>query len=646
MQIRQRLNPPTLIRSDALKGTPHVDSVNQVLQQITDPNLTREERAQLRCQLSKEMESTGNFRAAREALGEWWKGSGQRPNTDDLSQWTAAELLLRVGVLTGRIGSAGQVENAQEQGKNLISESLSKFAALRDWRKVAEAQVELGTCYWREGAFDEARVMLREALERLTDEDGELKALGLLRLAMVDTAAFRLNDALRVLAGAAHLFERSDNQNLKGSFHNEYAMLLRRLGEVERRDEYTDRALIEYAAASFHFEQAGNARYQACVENNLGFLFSTIGRFEEAHGHLDYAQALFKSLNDLANMAQVDETRARIFLAEGKYTEAERLVRRVVEALGGGGEQSLLAEALTTHGTALARIGRDAEARHALCRAVEVAERAGDAEGAGQAALTLIEELGDSLTPEDLHDTYERAHALLSSSQHPGSQERLLRCARDVVARFGVSGGLPQTWENFSFDRAVRGYEARLIERALRDGGGVVSRAAHMLGLKRQRLSRLLRTRHKRLRSALAPAAPRRARAIGKVSVERSAPTVSILYAEDRREVSDAVSESLELEGWRVEVCTNGLQAEQALRGGGHFDALIFDHDLPGMTGVELTRLTRSLAHRRRTPIIVFTAAEVECEARHAGADAFLRKPHDVFSIAETVTSLLARDRD
>src|SRR3712207_7429442 len=53
------------------------------------------------------------------------------------------------------------------------------------------------------------------------------------------------------------------------------------------RNDYHDRALVEYAAASFHLEQAGHARYQAHVENNLGFFFHMLGRHEEAHEHLD-----------------------------------------------------------------------------------------------------------------------------------------------------------------------------------------------------------------------------------------------------------------------------------------------------------------------------------------------------------------------
>src|SRR5205085_12253444 len=111
---------------------------------------------------------------------------------------------------------------------------------------------------------------------------------------------------------------------LKGTFHNEYALLLRRLATPENREEYLDRALIEYAAASYHFEEAGNDRFVARVENNLGYLYFTIRQYKDAHKHLDRARQFFHRLKDVATIAQVDETRARTLLAQGYVLEAER----------------------------------------------------------------------------------------------------------------------------------------------------------------------------------------------------------------------------------------------------------------------------------------------------------------------------------
>jgi len=86
------------------------------------------------------------------------------------------------------------------------------------------------------------------------------------------------------------------------------------------------------------------------------------------------------ALKDL-HLAQVEETRARVMLAEGTVAKAEKIAKLAVRMLEKGGEQSLLAEALTTHGVALARLVENKkQARGVFERAIANAEQAGDLE--------------------------------------------------------------------------------------------------------------------------------------------------------------------------------------------------------------------------------------------------------------------------
>lgn len=124
----------------------------------------------------------------------------------------------------------------------------------------------------------------------------------------------------------------------------------------------------------------------------------------------------------------------------------------------------------------------------------------------------------------------------------------------------------------------------------------------------------------------------------------RAARRLSILYAEEASLVADAVRETLEAEGWRVEVCSRGDEALSRLQSEARFDLLILDFRLPGLDGLELARRARALPRAVRTPIIMFTDSEVERDARRAGVDAYLRKPRGVYSLARTAAGLLARD--
>ena len=488
-------------------------------------------------------------------------------------------------------------------------------------------------------------MILQEALSRLPN--GEGRAIALLRLAIVEGSLKRYNDALRIDLEAAPLFDKSTNNAHRGKFHNQFGFVLKNLGAMEKRQDYIDRALIEFAAASYYFEQAGHRRYQACVENNLGMLFGTARKFAEAHEHLDRAQALFTSMKDQVHTAQVDDTRAKVLLAEGRTAEAERLVRSAVQTLERGGEQSLLAEALTTHGIALARGGKHRVARLTLQRAIEVAQNAGDTEAAGLAALTILEELGDHLPSDDLSATYDRAADFLSRSGNQEHKDRLLDASRRVLFLVGVLP-TPPTWKGFNFYDAVIRYEARIIQRALREAGGVVTRAAALLGIGRQSLESMLRGkgRHASLAQMRAPVEHRRSSLMFRDEVDcPELRAVCVLHVEDDSVIAEGVSVALEGEGWSVETCVSGAAALEKLESGERYDVLIFDNELPDTTGIELTRRTRALAHRQQTPIIMFSGGDVEMEARRVGANKFLRKPGDVALIPETVALLLARKK-
>jgi DNA-binding NtrC family response regulator len=404
-----------------------------LLRQLDNPRLSRSERAELSCRLAKELEEAGNYEAARNALGEFWRCIGERPKIEGLDQRTAAEVLLRVGSLTGWIGSVRQIEGAQELAKDSISKSITIFKSLHETEKIAEALSDLAFCYWREGALDEARVPLQEALSRLERHESEQRAVALLRSSAVELSDSRNHEALRILTEAAPLFEASNNHALKGKYHGNLGIILKDLSESEQREDYRDRALVECAAASYHFEQAGHTRYRARNENNLGFLYFKAANFNESHEHLDRARRLFITLKESGSVAQVDETRARALLAQGRSVEAERVGRLAVRALEKGDERFVLAEALATHGTALARLGHYEQARSTLQRAVEVAHQAGSLDRAGQAALTMIEELGERLTMEEMQSIYDRADELLTHSTDRGTLSRLRSCARQVV---------------------------------------------------------------------------------------------------------------------------------------------------------------------------------------------------------------------
>jgi tetratricopeptide (TPR) repeat protein len=409
----------------------------------------------------------------------------------------AAEVLLQCGTLAGLFGGAKNVSGVQERAKDLLTEAAREFQALGDYRKASEAQCELGARYWRLGAHDDARVIMREALKPLTHADGELKAKIHIKRTLVEISEDRYHDALNILKEAEPVFE-SANDALKGMWHGQRAIIFLKLAETERRHDCADRAIIEFTAAIYHYELAKHERYCARNLNNLAVLLCKLGRYEEAHEQLDRAGVIFTKLKDPGNLAQVDETRARVLVAERKYREANRVLASAIQTFERGGESALLADAFTLQGVVLARRGACDESAAVLRRAADMAEKLGAQSTAGRALLTFVEEHGErrSIPPEEVHEAYLRADRLLEGTQDAEDVGRLRACSQVVMRRLT---GVRIHDKNFSFYGAIHELEAKLIEQALEESGGSVVRAARLLGLKHQTFTSMLQSRHQKL---------------------------------------------------------------------------------------------------------------------------------------------------
>jgi CheY-like chemotaxis protein len=628
-----------------------MNSTEDLLKRLDDPALTPDESALLRCRAAAELTHTGQYVSAREALGALWWGVGERPGLKGLATSAAAEVLLQCGVLTGYLGSVRSVADSQERAKDLLTESLRKFESQGRRTKVCEVRYELGLCYYRLGAYDEARAVLDEAAQGLGDADTQLKAKILIRRSFVEIWTGKHQDALRVLEEARPFFEGCGDA-IKGRWHSHMALALQRLAIAETSTDYADRAIIEFTAAAYHFEQAGHESYCARTLNNLAMLLYRFGRYAEAHENLDHAAAIFSRLNDENASAQVKETRARVLVAQGRYEEAARIIAEVIPVFERGGEHALLADALTIRGVALAKLKDYDRSMGVLRRAIHTAHDPGALSNAGLAALALVEEHGDTrLSESELYTAYRNADEWLKETQDVEEIARLRACARVVTRRLWASHARLSD-EGFSLPDAVLAYEGRFLEEALELEQGVLTRAAKRLGISRQWLTYLLKTRHQNLRhkwtraskEGRSPAAVRGTSKTGRFAAGRKAARpVYILVVEDEKVVADAMRDMLEAEGWRVRTCADAGAGRREVEGDTRYDLLIFDNQLPGgVSGMELIRLARSLGHRSRTPIEMFSASYVESEARAAGADSFLKKPDDVGRLASSVKRLLA----
>ena len=423
------------------------------------------------CEAAKECENRGEYDRASKVLSDYWPRIGEAPKLTGLESSAAAELLLCAGVITGLLGAYRQIPDAQETAKDLLTQSHSIFESRQNAGKIAETLTELALCYWRTDQLNEARDCLKQALSLLTI-DSDLKAKALLRVAVVEHAAARDDKAFRILTKHTPLFLKLNNHTLRGTYHITLGDRLVNLAESQTHGYYIDRALIEYAAASYHFDLAQHRPYLANVETNLGYLYFKINRFDEANEHLHRARKIYVSVKDFRKAAQVDETRSRIFLEQGRITEAERVIRSAVRVEEKGGNSRLLTEALITYGRVLARGERYSASLATFRRVIELADATGMTTRAAEATLAAFRELGDHLVV---------------------SQQGQLLSGRGVGQ-----------------DKLAMEHE--VIRLALEQTDGWVSRAARLAGMTHQTLAYALRTRHKDLQAKRKPPQQRKQR--------------------------------------------------------------------------------------------------------------------------------------
>ena len=120
-----------------------------------------------------------------------------------------------------------------------------------------------------------------------------------------------------------------------------------------------------------------------------------------------------------------------------------------------------------------------------------------------------------------------------------------------------------------------------------------------------------------------------------------------VLIVEDEEALNLLLRYNLESEGYSVETCARGDEAEIRLREA-QPDLLLLDWMLPGISGIELCRRLRNRENTRQLPIIMLTARGEEAERIRGlatGADDYVVKPFSIPELMARVRAILRRTK-
>jgi two-component system, OmpR family, copper resistance phosphate regulon response regulator CusR len=118
---------------------------------------------------------------------------------------------------------------------------------------------------------------------------------------------------------------------------------------------------------------------------------------------------------------------------------------------------------------------------------------------------------------------------------------------------------------------------------------------------------------------------------------------IRILLVEDEKKIADSLKKGLSEENYYVEVAYDGI-AGRKLFETHHFDLIILDINLPGMSGIQLCKKIRN--RNPGIPVVMLTALSAtddKIEGFDAGADDYIVKPFDFKELLVRIRALLKR---
>lgn len=118
---------------------------------------------------------------------------------------------------------------------------------------------------------------------------------------------------------------------------------------------------------------------------------------------------------------------------------------------------------------------------------------------------------------------------------------------------------------------------------------------------------------------------------------------IKILLVEDEKKIADSLKKGLTEENYTVEVAYDGITGRKLFETH-HFDLVILDINLPGMSGFALCKKIRN--RNPGIPVVMLTALSAtddKIEGFDAGADDYIVKPFDFKELLVRIKALLKR---
>ncbi|HEX8287874.1 MAG TPA: tetratricopeptide repeat protein [Pyrinomonadaceae bacterium] len=305
---------------------------------------------------AKNAELCRNVRLSQEILRNVWDDFAIDPKFDYCEPKIRAELFRLCGVFLSLYGSARNKNDFQLRGKNLLTKAINIFEAEGLHDKSAEANVMLAFCYWNGGEVEECEAVL-ETIESGFAEN-QLHPVYLqscVNRMMTLYYNEKFQEALSIIEKLTVPMEFCMDARLQAMFHNQAGIIYRSIGKYGKAAYHLNEA-IRFA------KRANNPLFVGINFNNLAFLYKEMSNLAQAHHCVSESIKVLEKLNHLGLLPHFLDTKAAIFLDEGKSIEALKTIEESIELFRQGEDYRGLVASLWTKVRCLFRLDLKDEA--------------------------------------------------------------------------------------------------------------------------------------------------------------------------------------------------------------------------------------------------------------------------------------------
>jgi DNA-binding winged helix-turn-helix (wHTH) protein/Tfp pilus assembly protein PilF len=287
-----------------------------------------------------------------------------------------------------------------------------------------------GIMQFHRNEYDAAESLFRRALGAAAERDyaGD-RASAHINLGLIAVHRGDLAGAEQQYDAALRAFDEA-GEEVSPHFYNNYAGLLMTLGDLERAQQYSERAIDG-------FRLHGQRRFEAPSLNRLARILRRRGDFEGAISRHEQAMAIYHELGDIGGEISVQSALTAVFREKGDLTRAQNSAREVIERAALTDEDLIKADALMQSAYVEADLGNHGDALTDFEQARAMFAAIGEDNGLRAA------ELGIARAALELDDTGRAgtiAAALLRSAQAAGNEVAEARArimAGSVAAAIG-----------------------------------------------------------------------------------------------------------------------------------------------------------------------------------------------------------------